>query len=369
MKTSRASAKGTRRIYIATNNGDISGGENMMFSIAHALRDSGREATIVGPSSPGDTVARARAEGFDVVELAASSRRDYLLKLALFGLRHRRDWVWCNGLVPSFAMSLHPRRIVHLHQIPVGFHRLLARVASFGARARLVPSHFAAQEVTGFQAFPNWVPRVEATPRSAGPTADPTLRIGFMGRISTLKGVVTLAAAVRRVQENGLAVELHLSGGSAHVSDEESRRVEQALDDLPEGTVVRHGFIAPRDFYPTIDVLCVPSEWGEVFGLVAAEAMSARMPLVVSDDGGLPDVVGTHHEWVYPAGDSEALARTLENLHHVMTEDPLRLSQATRMSYERWAERLSPGAGAVRTRELADRLHLPFTSRAERNRP
>ncbi|WP_160319794.1 glycosyltransferase family 4 protein [Curtobacterium sp. S6] len=356
------------RIFLATNNGDISGGENMMFELARSLRDSGREVIIVGPSQPGEVIARARTEGYEVRQMPASHRRAYMMRLAVFGLRHRRDWIWCNGLVPSFALTAHPRRIVHLHQIPTGSHRILARIAGIGARARLAPSYTSAPEIPGSQAFPNWVLPVQAGPSADRPSRERPLRVGFVGRISRKKGLVTLARGARALRDRGIEVELHLGGGTAYVTPEETRRVDQALEDL-RGAVTRYGFVRPQDLYPRIDVLVVPSEWGEVFGLVAAEAMSARMPLIVSDDGALTEVVGPEHPWIFPAGDADALARTVENFLNTAVASPGRVRDITEAAYERWRRLYSPDAGAERMRLLLDRLMPDGPHPTERTTP
>lgn len=46
------------------------------------------------------------------------------------------------------------------------------------------------------------------------------------------------------------------------------------------------------DFYKQVKLIVVPSRWNEAFGRVAAEAMVSGIPCVVSDRGGLPEVVG-----------------------------------------------------------------------------
>jgi glycosyltransferase involved in cell wall biosynthesis len=49
---------------------------------------------------------------------------------------------------------------------------------------------------------------------------------------------------------------------------------------------------AARDFYAVTKILLVPSLWNESFGLVAAEAMINGIPVLASNRGALPDVVG-----------------------------------------------------------------------------
>ena len=71
------------------------------------------------------------------------------------------------------------------------------------------------------------------------------------------------------------------------------------------------------DFYRGLDVLAVPSlptpGWLEQFGRVVVEAMACGVPVVASDTGALPDVVGDAGLLV-PPGDPEALATALESL-------------------------------------------------------
>jgi len=48
----------------------------------------------------------------------------------------------------------------------------------------------------------------------------------------------------------------------------------------------------PRQFYAVTKVLIMPSLWNESFGLVAAEAMINGIPVMASNRGALPEVVG-----------------------------------------------------------------------------
>lgn len=51
------------------------------------------------------------------------------------------------------------------------------------------------------------------------------------------------------------------------------------------------GLVAPKDFFSNVRVVLIPSRWSEPFGRVAAEALSAGRPSIVSDQGGLKEIV------------------------------------------------------------------------------
>ncbi|MFT4010233.1 MAG: glycosyltransferase family 4 protein [Nocardioidaceae bacterium] len=94
------------------------------------------------------------------------------------------------------------------------------------------------------------------------------------------------------------------------------------------------------------EVMVVPSDKPEPFGLVAIEAFARGRPVVGSDAGGLSSIV-THgvDGWLYPPGDTAALAKILSELTH---ESVARAGQAARATYEanytseRFAERWLP---------------------------
>ena len=70
----------------------------------------------------------------------------------------------------------------------------------------------------------------------------------------------------------------------------------------------------PRELAQT-DLVCLPSLWFENLPLVVLEARAAGVPLLVSDLGGLSEVVGdSGGGWRFPAGDPAALALKLEEL-------------------------------------------------------
>lgn len=123
------------------------------------------------------------------------------------------------------------------------------------------------------------------TPRPAArlraPAAGP-LKIAFVGRFDRQKGFDTYLEVMRRLGDaaQGLVI------GKAIVSRDDPTR------DLPRNVHIL-GW-QPRErvyqLYNEADLLLVPSRW-EGFGLVAIEAMQARLPVFASRVGGLQDVV------------------------------------------------------------------------------
>lgn len=126
----------------------------------------------------------------------------------------------------------------------------------------------------------------------------------YVGRLERTKGVQTLVEAMQAFPD----VELRIAGTGSYESElrqfiGKNQKVSflgfvagQALDDLRAGA----------------RVVVAPSVWHEVLGLVAVEAMSQGVPVIVSDRGGLREIVedGVSGS-VFKAGDVEDLQRVL----------------------------------------------------------
>ena len=106
---------------------------------------------------------------------------------------------------------------------------------------------------------------------------------------------------------------------------------------------------AVANLLASAEVMCVPSLY-EGFSLPAAEAMSTGTPLVASDAGALPEVVGRDGASgvLVPPGDHAALARALEDL---LADAPRRAAMGAH-ARERALERLSWEATARSTAEV-----------------
>jgi glycosyltransferase involved in cell wall biosynthesis len=334
-------------VAIAANRGDIGGGELMQLRLSAALAEAGHDVTVVAPSTPGDVAEEAKARGLPVDVVACGDRRSYARALRRWdGDRH--GVLWCNGLLPALATTGRPRRVVHLHQLPRGAAQsAAARTARVGADATVVPSVFMRDRLGGHaDVLPNWTDDIEVRrPRPVGPVT-----IGYLGRIGTGKGVDVLARACTLLDPDTRAgLELLVAGDDRFVPDVERATVQAALTatGLP---VRRPGWISQAEFFAQVDVAVVPSVRPESFGLVAAEAMASGVPVVVSDAGALPEVVGPDHPWVARAGDGVSLCAVLRRVLAALPAIDVVAAQRTR-----WRELYSPASGRRAVAGLVER--------------
>ena len=235
------------------------------------------------------------------------------------------------------------RRIVHLHQRPRSRAQWAAlAIARRGALRVLTPSETLARALPGAQALSNWTDDLALVPRPA-PTH--TLRVGYLGRISTGKGLDVLADALLVA---GRPSTLLVAGDERWVPDADLEPVRRSLAALGERAVLL-GHVPPAELFAQVDVAVFPSRWRESFGLVVAEAMAAGVPFVISDAGALPEVAGADHPWVVPAGDVEAMAAMIRRIDQTRPTD---ISKITRAARVRWETEYSPAAGRDRVRRL-----------------
>lgn len=342
----------TQHIYIAANNGEIGGGEVMLLNIARAARSLGHWVTVIAPASPDELLEAARDEGFSTIALPAQNRKIYMAQLRVWRSRNRQGLLWCNGLVPSLATAGDRNRLVHLHQLPTGAQRYALNVARQGAYEVLVPSRFIANRVKNSRVLTNWVSEV-SYPQSQRKRSNASVRVGFLGRPSTIKGTHTLAEAIYSLNSSAIdtTYELVIGGEGKFVDTESQKIVATSLERLG-GRVQMLGWVTPEALFEQSDILAVPSEVDESFGLVAAEAMSARQPLIISDAGALPEVVGPDFPWIFPRGNSERLAKMLEAKTYQLKETPEQAEDEASAGYWRWQENYSPEAGKYAVDQL-----------------
>jgi len=164
-------------------------------------------------------------------------------------------------------------------------------------------------------AVPAWAPvspdRERAGPGIPGEATQP-FTVGYAGRLVPSKGLHDLLAAVRRLPA---PVELLLIGDGELRGELEGQEIPGSRVRVLDG--LAHDEMAAG--YARLDALALPSHttptWKEQFGRVIVEALWCGVPVVGSDSGEIPWLIGlTGGGLVYPEGDSEALASRLARL-------------------------------------------------------
>jgi glycosyltransferase involved in cell wall biosynthesis len=139
--------------------------------------------------------------------------------------------------------------------------------------------------------------------------------VGFVGRLCPGKGVETLLRATAGLKQRWPDFQLFILGDGPGVTD-----YVKSLRKL----AVHLGLEAQAHFFGYVDnaaAACaafdvqVVSSQAEPFGLVTLEAMAQRVPVVVTNSGGSPEIVRDGVEgFLVPPGDPDVLTRRLDCL-------------------------------------------------------
>jgi len=156
---------------------------------------------------------------------------------------------------------------------------------------------------------PHAVPDWEHVPP---PDPERPFTVGYAGRLVESKGLLDLLEAVRRLQA---PVELLLIGDGELRAQLEGQQIPGSRVRVIDG--LSHAEMASG--YAQLDVLALPSHttptWKEQFGRVIVEALWCGVPVIGSDSGEIPWLIGlTGGGLVFPEGDSAMLAAQLEKL-------------------------------------------------------
>ncbi|MDO9710391.1 glycosyltransferase family 4 protein [Paracraurococcus lichenis] len=158
------------------------------------------------------------------------------------------------------------------------------------------------------EVVPNFIPDDLGAPPAIPPALPELLPDApymlFVGDLNYQKGVPVLLQAYRRLQD---APPLVLIG----------RSYAEELRDLPPGVRVFSSWphAAVLEAWRRCMFGLAPSVWPEPCATVVMEAMAFGKPMIVTDIGGMPDLVeGGRNGLLVPPGDAEALAAGMQRL-------------------------------------------------------
>jgi glycosyltransferase involved in cell wall biosynthesis len=327
----------------------VSGSEAHLLSLLPLLRERGWDVRMIvlhqGEPGAGEFLERLAVpaepmrmrSAFDPLVTARLARRLRGVRIVHAHLVHAHF-----HSLPAARLVGVPLRIAHHH----GFNEFRAG-GLFGAADRAV-QRSANRHVAISAGLARYLERTEglrgpfevvhygiaAGPEPPPPPAEP--RLAAIGRLIPIKGFDVLLRAFAQARERVPGLTLELAG---------SGQLEAELRSAaPEGVTLL-GRVSPVG--PVLEraaVAVVPSR-GEGFGMVALEAMERGRAVIVSDVGGLPELVRDgEHGLVVPAEDEGALADAIVSL----ATDPDRARRLGEAGRRRALEQFTEDAAADR---------------------
>lgn len=155
----------------------------------------------------------------------------------------------------------------------------------------------------------------QASIRSRWGVPDDVLCFLYCGKFETKKHPVELLRSMMRAIRQGVRIHLLMVG------DGDLRTECEAIVQSHQLPVSFAGFLNQSeivDAYVAADVLVLPSDHGETWGLVVNEGMACGLPALVSDQVGCASdlIVEDETGWVFPSGDWRRLTDLLVKLSH-----------------------------------------------------
>jgi len=179
-------------------------------------------------------------------------------------------------------------------------------------REMLIRNGYPAERLT---LAPHGIEQPGALKRRSPLAAETALRCGFFGPLAAHKGAHLPIAALARLSAE-TPVTLEYWGVHPRADDAYATSVRDAIQRQSRAT--HRGPFAPaalRDVLDGLDVLIVPSLCYENTPTVIYEALAHGIPVIVSDQGGMKELVETYRGgWLFPRGDVRALAELIERL-------------------------------------------------------
>jgi glycosyltransferase involved in cell wall biosynthesis len=307
----------TRVLHVQKVSG-VSGSEAHLLALLPGLRELGLDAEMLvlheGEPGAAEFVHAMRDASVPTSSMRMRLDVDPLVFARL--LRRRADIVHTHLVhadvlaLPAAALARVPVRVSTKH----GFNefresRAIAAVDRFAARfaqRQIAISHGLARYLAKTQGYRDDAFTVVHYGIAAGPEPappPPAPRLAAVGRLIPIKGLDVLLDAFARARADVPGLTLELAG--------EGPLEAELRAGAPEGVTLL-GRVAPvAEVYERNAIVVVPSR-GEGFGMVALEAAERGRAAIVSDVGGLPEIVEDGRTGlVVPPEDAGALAAAI----------------------------------------------------------
>lgn len=154
----------------------------------------------------------------------------------------------------------------------------------------------------------------------------------FVGRLAPEKGIDKFISAIKRL--NYVPNIKCLIVGKNFFEDKSGNRYISYLKNISQDVqskLIFTGYIPNNklnDIYSISNCVVIPSQWEEVFGVVALEAMEMKCPVIASYSGGLPEVLSKKCA-LFVKRDKNFIINLSDKMKLIMNDSILRNNLAT----------------------------------------
>jgi glycosyltransferase involved in cell wall biosynthesis len=152
----------------------------------------------------------------------------------------------------------------------------------------------------------------------------------YSGRIQESKGVKILAEAFMEIEKYSNLVLIIV--GSSEFKNSKLGALYKEINKVSnlKNRIIFSGYIDYIDMpymYNLADLVVVPSLYPEAFSLVALEALSSGLPVIVSDSGGTQEVINDKCGYIVEAG-PDMKVDLIKNMTKIISNSELRDSMS-----------------------------------------
>jgi glycosyltransferase involved in cell wall biosynthesis len=344
---------------------NVGGAEAMLAKLLEAgFEDALLAPQVLSLMAPGRMAARVAAQGVPIATLGMAQGRPSLAALARLRDQLRKTppalvqgWMHHGNLVASLAGAMTGRQVPVLWNIrhslvDIGLEKPLSRAVLRVGRmlsgtpdAIIYNSEIAAQQYRRFGFTPDraiiipngfdcdrFQPRAGAGPalrRRFGIDPEPVL-VAMVARQHPMKDTANLVEAIGLARAAGHDLHLLLVGtGTDAPAPALAARLARTM---PPDRLTLAGELADvSDWLSGVDIVALPSAWGEAFPNILGEAMASGVPCVATDVGDSALIVGENGR-IVPPRDPVALAEAIGWLAGAGAEQRRAIGSAARAS-------------------------------------
>ena len=135
----------------------------------------------------------------------------------------------------------------------------------------------------------------------------------FVGRLAKIKGIHTLLDALSLLNDEKLGCNLYIAGPKGNLSQNEMKRILEAPNVDFLGKVSHERKIS---LMKGVDIIVLPSHWGENSPLVVLEGMACAKPVIATSVGGIPQIIDKpgFNGILVPTSDPMILAKAIKDI-------------------------------------------------------